>query len=57
MVLDKGKAKALPPRAGDDGGGTSAGIVLPLNLVGGGIYDAFVSFSSWLPARKKSINL
>ncbi|KAF9448534.1 acid protease [Macrolepiota fuliginosa MF-IS2] len=43
----KGKGKANPPavRADDDNAG-SAGVVVPLGLVGGGVYDAQVLFYS-----------
>lgn len=33
----KGKGRALPR---DEGSGGSAGVVVPLNMVGSGIYDA-----------------
>jgi hypothetical protein len=40
----KGKQRALFPRADSgDGSGTAAGVVLPLELVGSGVFDAYVA--------------
>lgn len=37
----KGKARALPRADGDDSGGTTAGVVIPLDVVGSGVYDVY----------------